>query len=244
MNTSPEDFRQYIDPELLKLIKRTDPVEYLEKESTATEIPNVYLEKEPEIDVNKPIVYIITGPSGAGKETAVKRMEESGRMPRIVSATTRDRRPGEDESDYIWMRKKNEDETIEEYHSNLKADYDLVESDPHNNNLYGLPRKSLEMAKIGRPGIIHTENNGAKTLRTKLGGEYNFIVVFVMPESYQQLWERMENRNDKPVRLKKGVEEIADAKNIANYYIRNNSTIEDLQRAFETLTEIHLKSEA
>lgn len=227
-------FLDYLDQETLDRMHQVDPLKVLNK-ATPTEIPNVFVLRGVEIDPNKPTIIIISGPSGAGKETAVEDFEKSGEMKRIVSATTRPRRPNENEADYVWMRSKRDDESQEDYVEALVREYGLVEHNLHNNSVYGLPERSLALATLSNPGIIHTENNGAKTLLDILKDRFNIVVVFVLPENYEMLWERMINRNDKEVRLKKGIEEIADSPNIANYYILNNSTIEDLKKAFADL---------
>ena len=230
-----------VSNELIDKMNLNDPVKLLIYASLKTDIPNVYLFKKPIIQPRLPFLFIISGPSGSGKETSVANIEKEGICKRIVSATTRKIRPNENPNDYFWMREKRANETEKMYEENLIKEYELIESDMHHGEVYGLPKSSLNSINSEVSGIIHTENNGAKTLIKELGSKFNIVCIFVIAESYEILWERMKDRNNKVIRLEKSVEEIKDAKNIANYFLLNNSSIEDLQRSMQNLIRIYIK---
>ncbi len=109
------EFLEQFDENIQNQIQENDPKELIEQ-AKPTNVPQVYIQNPIEINHNKPLIIIICGPSGAGKETAVEEYELSGKMNRIVSATTRDRRENERESDYVWMRKQREGEDLKTYH--------------------------------------------------------------------------------------------------------------------------------
>jgi guanylate kinase len=72
--------------------------------------------------------------------------------------------------------------------------YQLVEWDVHHGTLYGLPKSSLDEASKGNGiPVIRTESNGARTLKRNLQGLYNILLVGVVPDSYEQTWERLVN---------------------------------------------------
>lgn len=86
---------------------------------------------------------------------------------------------------YLWLRsRKPEEEDDVVYLQHLIDEYDLIESDIHHGNIYGLPKANL-YAAAQKPGltVIRTEPTGAKTLLQKLSVEFNVVVLGVVPDS-------------------------------------------------------------
>lgn len=206
-----QDFAQY------------EPVPFLLEKAEKTEIPLIYLNKKPEINPDLPIVFILIGPSGSGKDTISDSLYSEGVVVRATTATGRPRREeeGEPEERHIWMRTKREDETVEAYDANLIKEYNLIEYDRHFGNLYGLPLASLEKAMQNGTPLIRTEPRGAKTICTFLEGKANCIVVFIVPESFKQVWARALNRVNFEERKEKAVHEVKEAPEISNFYLFN-----------------------
>ena len=80
------------------------------------------------------LLFVVSGPSGAGKDTLVDALR--ARMPRLrysVSATTRDPRPGEKEGEHYFFLSRPEFERRRE-------EAGFLEWREYNNHLYGTPR--------------------------------------------------------------------------------------------------------
>ena len=191
--------------------------------------PNVYtninVEKDPLL---KPVI-LLTGFSGSGKDTVLNPLIESGDAFHIITAVARERRieDGEPENAYIWMRKRNENETEQEYFNNLVKEYSLIEHDFHYGNLYGLPFSSLQREGEGIP-VIRTDINGVVTLKDILP-KYGFqpISIGVMPDSWEQVFASIisrggENEEQALKRFKEDVNTIEMYKENINFFIHNS----------------------
>jgi len=199
------------------------PPDFLFKDVAKTEFPLIYKNKPLDFILDLPLVIIHLGPSGAGKDVSAELALADGVVVHAVTATSRLRRVAENESDskYVWMRQKRTGESLEEYDAHLIQEYELIEHDRHFGGLYGLPKQSIHDAlKIGIP-LIRTEPRGAKTIISKLKNEFNFVVTFVVPESFEQLISRIEKRGNIEERITKAVEEIEEAPEVTNYYLYN-----------------------
>lgn len=227
-----------------------NPRDFLLHNAQETQYPLIYLNKEPAIKPGFPLVLLHLGPSGAGKDATAEVLLEKGIVVHAVTATSRMRRVDEDESEskYIWMRQRYENESEEEYDRNLIVEYDLIEHDRHFGGLYGLPKQSLyDAARRGIP-MIRTEPIGAQTIINKLQNEFNFVVTFVVPESFEQLMQRIVKRGNVQDRLTKAAHEIEQAPAVTNYYLYNpvdyygQSGLKRVQESFEMLV-LYLKSQ-
>lgn len=207
-----------------RLLERTHPLMDLISSSLPTDLPQIYRYREVEFSEDKPWIICVIGPSGAGKDSIIGPAMKEGLLHMAVTATTRDRREGESEEAQVWMRKRREDEkTVEEYHAHLIEEYDLIEYDPHHENLYGLPRKSLEEASAKGTVLLRSDVAAVKTYHEKLSDKYNIATIFVVPESYEQIWERMNatGRTNLEVRFNDSVDYVKDAPDVTNYYLYN-----------------------
>ena len=111
--------------------------------------------------MNKGRLIVISGFSGAGKGTVIRRLREKYDYSLSVSATTRAPREGEvDGRDYYFK-------TVDEFKSLI--DYNgLIEWAQYVDNFYGTPRKFVEdELSEGRNVILEIEVQGAMKIREK-----------------------------------------------------------------------------
>jgi len=141
-----------------------------------------------EFDVHhpQPLLIVISGPSGAGKDTLMQRMKERG-LPFhfVVTATTRPKRSNEVHGmDYWFVTKEefarmiDEDELIE--HAIVYGDYK------------GIPKQQVREALVsGMDVVMRLDVQGAETVR-RLAPEA--LLIFVTTDSEEELVHRLETR--------------------------------------------------
>ena len=143
-----------------------------------------------EYDPTKKTLIVLIGGSGSGKDTIMDAILEQGNAIHVQTATSRNIRKGEDPNKYLWMRKQREGEDFEEYKKNLLREYDLVEQDPHDGSVYGLPRVNIEKALANiedtRFPILRMEIKGAKRVQEIFGEDYNVVVIGIKPEDEKE----------------------------------------------------------
>ena len=134
----------------------------------------------------QPLLIVISGPSGAGKDTVMQRMQERG-MPFhfVVTATTRPKRANEEHGRDYWFisneefaRMIDEDELIE--HAIVYGDYK------------GIPKQQVRDALAsGMDVVMRVDVQGAETVR-RLAPEA--LLIFITTESEEALVNRLETR--------------------------------------------------
>ncbi len=164
-------------------------------------------------------VYIISGPSGSGKDTVMKKLFE--RMPEIafsISSITRPMRPGEVEGEkYNFISRERFEQMIQ--------NDELLEHNVFVGNYYGTPKAPvINCIESGRDMLIEVDVNGAAQIRQKLP---DAISIFVMPPSLEALKNRLNGRgtDDADIiekRLNEALREIASAKDYDYIVINDN----------------------
>ena len=137
--------------------------------------------------MSKGKLFVISGASGVGKSTVLKRvMEQRKDLTFSVSATTRLPRPGEvDGISYYFI-------TREEFEQRI-AQGDFLEYDEHHAVLYGtLNSQILEKQEHGHV-ILDIEPNGAFNVRK---ARPDAVLIFIMPPSREELERRLRSRGD------------------------------------------------
>jgi len=144
-----------------------------------------------EISANQaPRVFIISGPSGVGKDSVLEKLREVYPSARyVVTATSRPMRPGEiDGIHYLFLERT-------EFERQIAAG-DFIEHAPVYENLYGVPRRPIEEGlAAGQPVIIKVDVQGAATLRRLIS---HTVSIFLLPESMQSLKQRLRDRKTEP----------------------------------------------
>jgi guanylate kinase len=131
-------------------------------------------------------VFVITGPSGVGKGTLIKRLLE--RVPTLalsVSATTRQPREGEgDGIDYHFL-------TEEQFQERRDAG-DFLEFASYSGNHYGTLNSELDRClDKGCSVVLEIEVQGAQQVRQTRGDS---IQIFIAPPDPAVLRERLRGR--------------------------------------------------
>ena len=133
------------------------------------------------------LLIVISGPSGVGKDTLIKRLLELDRNLRYsVSCTTRAPRPGEaDGVDYSFVSRGRFQQLIDEGA--------FLEHATYNGNLYGTLAERVELErKAGHDVVLKIEVKGAEQVRAKVP---DAVFIFVVPPSIDELVKRQMKRN-------------------------------------------------
>jgi len=162
-------------------------------------------------------LYVISGPSGVGKDTIINEYLKNNEGILSISATTREPRIGEvDKKDYYFLST----DTFEKW---IKED-NFLEYAKYNNNYYGTPKSLVEEnLKKGVNVFLIIEVQGALQIKEKIKDS---ILIFIMPPSLDELKKRLINRNTDSKemienRLKIAEKEI-DLSSKYDYIITNN----------------------
>ncbi len=172
--------------------------------------------------MNKGILVVFSGFSGAGKGTVIKRlMEKYDNYALSISATTRAPRPGEEDGREYFFR------TQDEFEKLIREDA-LLEYARYVENYYGTPRSYVEeQLQAGRNVILEIEIQGAMKIKEKIP---EALLIFVTPPTVQELERRLTDRGTETAqviaeRLARAGEE---AKGMDQYdYILVNDTVEE-----------------
>lgn len=133
-----------------------------------------------------PRIYIISGPSGVGKDTVIEQLrEEFPNAQYVVTATTRPMRTGEvDGVHYQFMSR-------EDFLAGIDANA-FIENALVYENHYGVPKQPIiDGLAQNRDVIIKVDVKGAATLRRLIP---NTISIFLAPETMEALLTRLRDR--------------------------------------------------
>jgi len=180
------------------------------------------------------VLFLISGPSGAGKTTLYKEVISS--LPDIrhpVSYTTRPQRSGEvNDRDYTFIGR-------DEFKKMISKG-EFVEWAEVFGELYGTSRKRLEeIINSGTDAILDIDTQGAMKLKEKYK---EGIYIFVLPPSMEILKRRFKKRlahskEEVEKRLKGAVQEI---KQYRKYdYVIVNNILEDALKGIEAIIISH-----
>ncbi len=139
-------------------------------------------------DPPNPMLVIISGPSGVGKDTIIEALQRRGHLPAyhyVVTCTTRPRRANEidgvsynflDVSEFLAMRDAGE----------------LLEANEVHGNWYGTPRAGVRDALArGQHAILKIDVQGAEVVKREVPGA---LLIFVLPPSMETLVEHLKAR--------------------------------------------------
>ena len=162
-------------------------------------------------------LFILSAPSGTGKSTvAGKLLQQLEGIRRIVTATTREPRPGEKPGvDYIFLSK-------EEFEKGIKEGRFLEYANVYG-NYYGTPRDQVERnLEEGYDSLLVIDVQGAFRVKNLYP---DAVSIFLLPPSLEELKRRMISRGyrdaNAQVRLETARKEIPCARSF-DYVIIND----------------------
>ncbi len=175
-------------------------------------------------------MFVITGPSGAGKGTLIRALGE--RLPQLevaISATTRPRRPGEADGREYWFL------TDEEFVRRAGDGLFLEHVEYVSGKRYGTLRSELDrIAANGRICVLELELEGAERVQDEVQGSVTIFVASDVEELERRLRERAtESSGEIGERIALARRQLERAHRF-RYLVRND----DVHRATEALVAI------
>lgn len=133
-------------------------------------------------------LIVVSGPSGVGKSTVLKKvMESCDHMSFSVSATTRPIRPGEEDGKHYYFMS----------HAQFRELIDrnqLLEYAEYVGNYYGTPEEPVNAAlSNGNDIILDIEVQGALNVRKRRA---DAVLIFLAAPSFRELERRLTSRGD------------------------------------------------
>ncbi|HEY51199.1 MAG TPA: guanylate kinase [Dehalococcoidia bacterium] len=153
----------------------------------------------------KPLLIILSGPSGVGKDALLNRMKDlKYPLEYITTVTTRPRRAGErNQIDYHFI-------TTEKFQGMIKKG-ELLEYANVYGNWYGVPKQLVKQAlESGQDTIAKVDIQGAASIKKIVP---QAVFIFLMPPSIEELGIRLKKRHtessfDLNLRLQTATEEM------------------------------------
>lgn len=164
---------------------------------------------------NKGLLIVVSGPSGAGKDTIChKLIKENSNIWMSVSMTTRKPRPLEKEGvDYFFV-------SSEEFENKIN-DNTFLEYASYNDNYYGTPKDKVEeKLNEGKDVILVIDINGAINIKKIIPSA---LFIFIMPPDMETLKNRLIGR--KTESKDKVVQRFMTAYNEVNNYKKYNYVV-------------------
>ena len=180
----------------------------------------------------KPLLIVLSGPSGAGKDAVLSRMKEAGYPAQfITTATTRPQRANEEDNvAYKFVSEK-------DFQKMLK-NKELLEYANVYGNWYGVPREPVRKAlEAGRDTIVKVDVQGAATLKKLLP---EAVFIFLTCPTTEELETRLRERQtesefDCDLRLKTAVAEMKQLPLFDYIVFNERNEIEQAASAIEAI---------
>jgi guanylate kinase len=144
------------------------------------------LPTQPSCEPKQGILFVLSAPSGTGKDSVINALKQQGMDIYVVpSVTTRAPRVGESEGNpYHFIS--------EEEFQQLVAQDELLEYANVHGNWYGQPRKEIrDNLRAGRDVLLKIDVQGAATIRHKVP---QAVFIFLVPGSLEELAQRLTER--------------------------------------------------
>lgn len=179
--------------------------------------------------MEKGFLIVISGFSGAGKGTVVKRLVEKYGYSLSISATTRAPREGEEDGREYYFKTEAEFQNLIDYNG-------FIEWAQYVDNYYGTPRKFVEKEMAaGRDVILEIEVQGAMNIKQQYPDS---LLIFVSAPDVESLKSRLAKRGTESEaviakRLKRASDEADDMKEY-DYIVIND----EIENCVDTINSI------
>ncbi|KAL4517577.1 hypothetical protein Ndes2437B_g06803 [Nannochloris sp. 'desiccata'] len=190
------------------------------------------LSSTPTVPPTQPLVVVVSGPSGVGKDAVIRRLQEKRQdLHFVVTATSRPMRPGEvDGVDYFFVSREQFEDWINEGQ--------LLEHAVVYGEYKGIPKQQVDEAlSRGTDVILRVDVQGAKTMRKILPG---LLTIFLVAESEAELVERLISRKTETaekmaVRVKTARDEMARVKEFDYVVVNRDGAMEETVEQIEAI---------
>ena len=186
--------------------------------------------------MNRGLLIVISGPSGVGKDTLIRRLLELDRNVQYsISGTTRQPRPDEKpDQNYTFL-------TREQFEDLVRRGA-FLEHATYNGHLYGTFRDRVEKIRdSGRDVLLKIDVQGAEQVRRLVP---EGIFIFVVAPSEQELERRQERRgSESPEELESRRKIAVEEMQYATHY-QHVVTNDDVDRAVQEILEIIRRARA
>ena len=199
----------------------------LQGEAMETETPRYVIEKP------QPLILIISGLSGSGKDTVINRLKEISSIDFhfVVTCNSRARRESEvDGKDYHFITREKFLEMID--------NGEMIEHSVVYDDLKGVPRFEIENAMaMGKDMVLRLDSQGMKKIKAIYP---QAISIFILPPDADVWIDRLRSRNTDSeealqIRVKTAIKELGEVPDFD--YVVINETID--QAAKDILMIIH-----
>ena len=179
---------------------------------------------------NSSVLFVISGPSGVGKDSLVSEIKKTmDNFYFAITATTRALRSEEQNGvDYLFLSKT-------QFESMINSD-DLLEWAIVYNNYYGVPKDQIRQGlSEGKDIIVKTDVQGADTIKTKFPQS---VLVFIAPEINEDLKFRLKKRSKGDtlsnfnLRISEAKNEIEKSKNFDHIIINKQNDLKSALKQF------------
>lgn len=181
-------------------------------------------------------LFVVSGPSGVGKDTVLQRVLAhlgQGALTRVTTATTRPMRPGDQDGvSYHFLSRH-------EFERRVAAGW-FLEWACFGGELYGTPAGAVAEARAaGRHVLIQIDVQGADQVRALAP---DAVLIFIAPPTMAAMRERLlapgaDVRNDLEQRLQRGAEEVAGAGRFD--FVVINDVLDEAAHELEALLIVH-----
>ena len=180
----------------------------------------------------KPLVLVLSGPSGVGKDTVLAHLRERfPGMHYVVTATTRSPRSGEvDGRDHVFLNKAQFQEML--------AKDELLEHAEVYGRWYGVPKAQVQQALArGQDVVARVDVQGAASIRRQMP---EAVLIFLEAPSLDELERRLQQRSTEggqelALRLESARREMEQSAWFDHVVV---NTTDDLERPVTRIMEI------